>query len=104
MSRGGFLFASYDIHLAQLARDMIQPVNNHMIHSEICGAQKLVISCHLDTVDMGTKIALRNASKTLVENLIRNLPDSAVPIHTKCGKLGIMVSRHKKKFILVIRG
>ena len=83
---------------------MIQPVHIHMIKSQICGTQIMVVSCHLNTIDMRPEIPLCNTAQSLMINLFRDLSDPAVFSQTKHCDLAVMITAYKKEFVFVIRG
>ena len=102
MTRCRFQFTSDHIHMFQFSRLMIQTIHIHMIHSDIRNHQIMIVPCHLDTVDMRTKITLCNASHTFMINFLRDLTDTTVLAQSEHCDLSVMIACHKQEPVLII--
>ena len=73
-----FHFTADNICQCQLTGLMVEAVYLDMIHAKICCTQIMIVPRHLHTADVGTEIPLCNTAQSTMENLIRNLSDTAV--------------------------
>ena len=99
-----FHFTADNICQCQLTGLMVEAVYLDMIHAKICCTQIVIVSRHLHTADVGTEISLCNTAQSTMENLIRNLSDTAVLLQTQRCDLAVMPACHEQETIFIICG
>ena len=90
--------------LLDLAGDRVEVIDIDMVHAQVCHAQIFVVAGHLDALDMGPEIALRNAAQSLEIELIRDLSDTAVLAQPQDCDLAVVIAADEQVLIPVIGG
>ena len=98
----GFQLRMKDRALFDLACLVVQTINIDMIHTKVSGAEILVVSGHLDALDMGAEVTFRNGTEALQEQLVADLADGTVFIQTQDCDLAVMVAADEEELILII--
>jgi hypothetical protein len=104
MTGCGLEFRVENRTLLDLAGNVIEGINVDVIHAKVCHTQIFVVSGHFHALHMRPEIALRNASQSLEEELIRDLTDTSVFAQPQNGDLAVMVTADKEIFVIIIRG
>ena len=103
MSGRGFQFGMQDRALLDLAGLMVQTVNIDMIHTEVSGAEILVVPGHLDALDMRAEVAFRDGTEAFQKQLVADLANGAVLIQAQDRDLAVMVAADKEELVIIIR-
>ena len=101
MSGRGFQLRMKDRALFDLASLVVQTINIDMIHTKVSGAEILVVSGHLDALDMRAEVTFRNGTEALQEQLVADLADGTVFIQTQDCDLAVMVAADKEELIFI---